>query len=184
MSDGVRQRAKKGRSPSGPPPLGYDLNQDTGCLVGNPEEAEVVRQISRIYHNEAIGIRRVARRIKAQGLRTRNVDQFLVSTLQQMLTNPVYRGKIRHNEDIELEGGHRRRAILSRGETSEHHMEDACSSKAFEAAVAGIAKCRTCGKLPRTHHKNENNSFYRRSGNTRVGEVREVASSNYSIHGR
>ena len=109
-----------------------------------------------------------------QGLRTIKGNRFLSGRLQQILTKPVYRGKIQHNDDIEVEGGHESvvdeelyLTVQGRLKTTREMHPRRRRSKLL---LAGIARYRKREKLLRTRYKDENSPYYRCDGNSRVGE--------------
>ncbi len=171
---GLEQRAKKGKWPTGPAPFGYDYDRTHKRLVINPEEAEVVRDIFRYYKNESLGIRKIARRLNAQGLRTKSGSQFGHNTTWWILSNPVYKGVIRYNDDFEVDGEHE--AIVDEELFDEVHRKLTQKQKVHprrrysQLLLAGIAKCATCGRTLRTHYKSKNSKSYECMGNTLVGE--------------
>ncbi len=171
---GLEQRAKKGKWPTGPAPFGYDYDKTRKRLVVNAEEAEVVRDIFRYYKNESLGIRKIARRLNAQGRRTKRGSQFAHNSVWWILGNPVYKGVIRYNDDFEVDGEHE--AIIDEELFDEVHRKLTAKQKVHprrrysQLLLAGIAKCATCGKPLRTHYKSKDSKSYECMGNTLVGE--------------
>ncbi len=171
---GLEQRARKGKWPTGPAPFGYDYDKTRKGLVINPDEAEVVRDIFSYYKNESLGIRKIARRLNAQGLRTKGGGQFTHNSVWWILCNPVYKGVIRHNDGFEVDGEHE--AIVDAELFDEVHRKLTQKQKVHprrrypQLLLAGIAKCATCGKTLRTHYKSKKSKSYECMGNTLVGE--------------
>lgn len=100
---GQVERAKQGRV-SGPPPLGYDKDND-GRLVINQDEAELVQRIYRLYLDEGHNLDSVAKLLNSEGIQTkrarlnaegknryRGADHWQRSTIQCLFRNPVYKG--------------------------------------------------------------------------------------------
>ena len=94
-------------------PLGYDLNDRH--LVVNEPEAEIVRQVFQKYL-EMQNMLGVAEWLNKQGIhtkkwvtkhsqRTRGGEPFKKNTVQRMLTNPVYLGKISHYRQNKIYNG-------------------------------------------------------------------------------
>ena len=93
---------KKGMFMGGSVPLGYRVHERRLYVV--PEEAEKVRQIYTRYL-ACTGIRNLVRGLRADGLKskgraTRAPCDFTKGALNQILTNPIYIGKIRHKQLI------------------------------------------------------------------------------------
>lgn len=99
---------KEGKYVGNQPPYGYDrvkLEHDKGyTLVPNPEQAPAVRMIFDLYARgeirpdgtaEKMGISRIAHRLNDLGIPTVRGGDWVNGTLQSMLRNPVYIGKIR-----------------------------------------------------------------------------------------
>ena len=94
-------------------PLGYDLNDRH--LVVNEPEAEIVRQVFQKYL-EMQNMLGVAEWLNKQGIytkkwvtkhsqHTRGGEPFKKNTVQRMLTNPVYLGKITHYRQNKIYNG-------------------------------------------------------------------------------
>lgn len=104
VRDKIAASKAKGLWMGGNLPLGYDLNDRH--LVVNEPEAEIVRQVFQKYL-EMQNMLGVAEWLNKQGIhtkkwvtkhsqRTRGGEPFKKNTVQRMLTNPVYLGKITH----------------------------------------------------------------------------------------
>ena len=135
------------------------------------------RNVGDIYDfikNESLGIRKIARRLNTQGLRTKGGNQFGHSDVWRILSNPVYKGVIRYNDDFEVDGKHE--AIVDEELFDEVHRKLTQKQKVHprrrysQLLLAGIAKCATCGKTLRTHYKSKHSKSYECMGNTLVGE--------------
>jgi site-specific DNA recombinase len=96
---------KKGRWVGGIPILGYDLDRINHKLVINPKEAEIVRELFHIYTKEKSllrtavilnekGYRRKAY-VTSQG-KTMGGQKFQTTTIQYILKNITYTGKIKY----------------------------------------------------------------------------------------
>ena len=86
----MRRKAVKGEV-LGRPPYGYKVgNRRRLELV--PEEAVVIRYIYRLYLQEGLGIRLIARRLNEEGLRTRRGGNWSMVSIRDILRNRVYLG--------------------------------------------------------------------------------------------
>lgn len=86
----MRRKAVKGEV-LGRPPYGYKVgNRRRLELI--PEEAVVVRYIFRLYLQEGMGIRLIARRLNEEGLRTRRGGNWSMVSIRDILRNRVYLG--------------------------------------------------------------------------------------------
>ncbi|NJS39032.1 MAG: recombinase family protein [Rhodobacteraceae bacterium] len=116
IRDKIAASKKKGLWMGGSLPLGYDRHPDPQRreLVVHPAEAAVIATLFRLYAN--LGILRLVEMEAARlGLRskvevsatgrTRGGSLFTRGQLHYLLTNPVYIGRIRHN-DLSYPGQH------------------------------------------------------------------------------
>jgi len=86
----MRRKAVRGEV-LGRPPYGYKVgNRRRLELI--PEEAVVVRYIFRLYLNEGMGIRLIARRLNQEGLKTRRGGNWSMVSIRDILRNRVYLG--------------------------------------------------------------------------------------------
>jgi DNA invertase Pin-like site-specific DNA recombinase len=86
----MRRKAVKGEV-LGRPPYGYKVGS-RHRLELIPEEAVVVRYIFRLYLQEGLGIRLIARRLNEEGLRTRRGGNWSMVSIRDILRNRVYLG--------------------------------------------------------------------------------------------
>ena len=94
------------------PPFGYKrkkLDNDKGfTLESNPEEAEIVKQIFNLYAYQETYINGVVKTINDMGLKPRKTEKWSISTIKDILSNPVYIGIIRWNarkQEVHTENG-------------------------------------------------------------------------------
>jgi site-specific DNA recombinase len=86
----MRRKAVRGEV-LGRPPYGYKVgNRRRLELI--PEEAVVIRYIFRLYLNENMGIRLIARRLNEEGLKTRRGGNWSMVSIRDILRNRVYLG--------------------------------------------------------------------------------------------
>lgn len=86
----MRRKAVKGEV-LGRPPYGYKVGSRRRLEL-IPEEAVVVRYIYRLYLNEGLGIRLIARRLNEEGLKTRRGGNWSMVSIRDILRNRVYLG--------------------------------------------------------------------------------------------
>ena len=100
---GLTARARDGRW-SGGIVLGYDLveipnegkKRRNTILKINEAEANTVRRIFDLY-SQGYGYKAVVNRVNNEGHKSKKNRAFAVSTIKEILQNPVYIGKIRYN---------------------------------------------------------------------------------------
>lgn len=102
---GMCAKARAGEWCGGIAPLGYDWElislaeqgkRKKSKLVINEKEAQVVREIFRLY-SEGNGYKAIVNQINKQGYKTKRGNHFAVAQLRDILMNPVYIGKVRYN---------------------------------------------------------------------------------------
>lgn len=86
----MRKKAVKGEA-LGRPPYGYRVGPKRRLVVV-PEEGSVVRYIFRLYLKDGLGIRRIARRLNEEDLRTRRGGLWSMVTVRDILRNRAYVG--------------------------------------------------------------------------------------------
>lgn len=83
------------------PPFGYKrkkLENTKGyTLEPEPEEAKIVKQIFNLFAYQEMSINCVVKKINELGLKTRKSLYWTISSIKDILNNPVYIGKIRWN---------------------------------------------------------------------------------------
>lgn len=83
---------KEGRSYTSTAPYGYDYNPVNKQLTINEEEAKVVKRIYQLSI-EGVSTNRIGRILNSEGIRTkRNSCNWCMSTIRDLLHNPVYKG--------------------------------------------------------------------------------------------
>jgi site-specific DNA recombinase len=86
----MRRKAVKGEA-LGRPPFGYKVGL-RHRLEPVPDEAALVRYIFRLYTQEGLGIRLIAKRLNEEGYRTRRNGNWSMVTIRDILRNRVYLG--------------------------------------------------------------------------------------------
>jgi hypothetical protein len=86
----MRRKAVRGEV-LGRPPYGYKVGSRRRLEL-IPEEAVVVRYIFRLYLQESLGIRLIARRLNEEGLRTRRGGNWSMVSIRDILRNRAYLG--------------------------------------------------------------------------------------------
>lgn len=142
----MRKKAVKGEV-LGRPPYGYKVgNRRRLELI--PEEAVVVRYIFRLYLNEGMGIRLIARRLNGEGLKTRRGGNWSMVSIRDILRNRAYLGTyLRFG--VRVPGSHP--ALVS---TDDFHLvQDRLNARrtsyaprvASQFLLSGIVYCGHCG---------------------------------------
>lgn len=114
---GLLARAREGRW-NGGVVLGYDLvelpndgkKRKNTVLKVNENEASTVRKIFKLY-SDGYGYKAIVNRINKEGYKTKRGNQFAVTTVKEILKNPIYIGKIRYN--VRQDWGKKRRKNIN-----------------------------------------------------------------------
>jgi site-specific DNA recombinase len=101
-SKGISSRVSTGRKSLvratqrwiGEPPIGYKLNPDTKQLEVDESFADIPKLIFDLYVNHGYGTFKIAEYLNTQGLLTKNNNRWSRKTVNNVLKNPVYTGKL------------------------------------------------------------------------------------------
>jgi site-specific DNA recombinase len=97
---GMQEKAREGKWTVSTPPLGYDSKESE--LTVNPSEAAIVKEIFSLYLS-GMGMHKIARNLNERGLYTKKGKPWAQSTIQYILTNPIYHGTTRYNYRLNTE---------------------------------------------------------------------------------
>lgn len=89
---------KEGKYVGSVAPFGYDrvkLVKDKGYTLAKNDEAPVVEKMFQLYAYNEIAINEVARRFNLAGYKPRKAKEWTISAVKDILSNPIYIGKIR-----------------------------------------------------------------------------------------
>src|SRR5438477_12387191 len=107
--DKMSAARRKGKWVGGTPVLGYDVDPAGGRLIINETEAQRVREIFRLFKKHGSLVKLVAelqaRRWTNKSWRSkRGIEHvgrpFTMATLRNLLTNPIYGGKVEYRDTI------------------------------------------------------------------------------------
>lgn len=104
LKSGREISAKAGNYIATTPPYGYDktvvMDGKRKCptLVINEEEANNVRMIFNAYVNENIGTQKISNRLNDMGFKSPSGKMWSPDSIRNIITNPLYIGKIRWNQ--------------------------------------------------------------------------------------
>lgn len=80
------------------PPYGYDkIKVGKSYTLSENTESDVVRLIFDLYVNQNLGCAAICRRLDELGIKPRKSEYWVSASVQEILHNPVYIGKIRWN---------------------------------------------------------------------------------------
>lgn len=142
----MRKKAVKGEV-LGRPPYGYKVGSRRRLEL-IPEEAVVVRYIYRLYLQEGMGIRLIARRLNEEGLKTRRGGNWSMVSIRDILRNRVYLGTY-SRFGVKVPGSHP--ALVQTDDFK--RVQDRLNARRTSYTprvtsrflLSGIAYCGTCG---------------------------------------
>lgn len=144
--EALRTKAMRGYG-LGKTPYGYCIGEN-GRLEVVPHEAEVVRRIYRMYLDEGLGLRLIARRLNDENIATRRGRRWSVVTVRDVLRNRAYTGTyVRFG--VRITGSHEAIIAAETFREAQRRRESAPSvshtGKEQGFALSGLAYCGACG---------------------------------------
>ncbi len=187
---------RKGRRAGGFPILGYDIDPNNKHLVVHEDEAEVARDIFRLYARSQ-SLSKTARLATEKGYRIktwvtknekrqRGGTKINKATLQYMLRNPVYIGKVRWKGQIHP-GAHKGIIPEDLFEkvgmllAANCHSRLNCDAKKRPRIfiLKGLIRCAQCGAMMSPHFNGKGICHYRCS---RIGKLDKTACPSKSVN--
>ena len=177
MDRGKKQAVVEGNFMGSYRPYGYDIlkTKTSRTLIPNEEEAPIVKQIFDWAANKNWSAGKIARTLTTMGVPTyRNEPEWNPGTIKNFLLNPVYVGKVRYNDRMQVKTMTATGELVTsrpRSNHTEHYMlydgkhtglvdEEtfkAASSKFYsdktkanhklQNPLAGLLVCPNCGKV-------------------------------------
>lgn len=171
MQAGKLQAVREGNYVGTHPPYGYDIwkpDRDTRTLKAN-EQAQYVSMIFRWFTEERMSAGAIARRLTLMGIPTeKKVSEWNRSTIQNILTNDTYAGKIRWFNRV-TKKSYKRKTIKPRTKREDllivegkhtgiitqetfdfaqtlFNASPTSTSKELSNVLAGLLKCKKCGR--------------------------------------
>jgi site-specific DNA recombinase len=166
---------KEGKFIGSTPPFGYDkvrIQGDKGYTLAPNEQSSVVRTVFELYAS-GVPISQIACRLDAFGIKPPKAETWSKSTLNDMLANPVYTGRLRwayrretkflengeiktrrqqNGEPVLVKGLHR--AIVSdelfekvQKMRARNTHSKTKKSLSLQNPLAGIVYCKICGRM-------------------------------------
>ena len=148
ITAGFEREAARGEWLGGRGPCGYDLDKDTKTLAVNATEAPIVQAIFDKYVTERLGATAIANWLNDTGRRTKYGSLWSGQTVLRMLRNPVYIGKISH-DDATHDGKHD--AILDPAvfEQAQQILDERAGDRPqlmskSDYLLSGLTRCTSC----------------------------------------
>ena len=177
MDRGKHQAVVEGNYMGSYRPYGYDIlkTRTSRTLVPNEDEAPIIKQIFEWTVKQNMTPGEIARKLTAMGVPTYTAEtEWSRETIKAFLTNPVYKGKVRWNDRMQVKTMVNGELVASRPRSNhtdhymeydgKHRAEALVDDETFEAAssrfrsdktksnlklqnpLAGLLFCKECGK--------------------------------------
>ncbi|OHB45941.1 MAG: resolvase [Planctomycetes bacterium GWC2_45_44] len=174
--DKIAGARRKGKWTGGRPILGYDILREPGGskLMVNPPESRQVRQIFEKYLETGSLMATLKwldeekqrnKQYKAKDGKTNGGLVFAKSSLQRLLTNVIYIGRISHKENV-YQGEHQ--GIVDEGLFSQvqsllkmNRRSGGPHRNKYDALLKGLVRCKHCGCAMTHHYVLNDNKRYR-----------------------
>lgn len=162
---GRRQRRAQGQWAGGKPPFGYRRGPD-GRLVEEPEQADVVRLIFRLFTTERIGLLTLRHRLHALGMRSpAGRAYWKEGRLHDILTDTTYTGRHRTGvpapaliDEATFTSAQKRLAANRRLHPPKH-----------PATLQGRLLCGVCGSRWHVHRQRQGQTYFCMGRESRSG---------------
>jgi len=171
VKKGMTEKALRGEYQSNPP-LGYDMVNKKLLII--PEEAEVIKFIFEKFANKEMNMLSLARYLNELGIKTKKGKVFENRSIEYILNNPVYIGKVRWTPNTKIKRDYSNpNSIITDGEHTPiidmeiwEKAQECCkhnrdlyakgqkTTTTIKSWLNGLVKCGNCGKsLVICHHK-------------------------------
>ncbi|MBA4493118.1 recombinase family protein [Paenactinomyces guangxiensis] len=105
VSDMMKLIHKEGYWTGGNPPYGYRNHPElSNMLQIEPKEAEVVKEIYRLYTSEGFGMLKIAGILNERGLKTKTGREWKTESVRRILRNTIYKGYLSYGKTKTVEG--------------------------------------------------------------------------------
>lgn len=140
-------------------PFGYDrvkLKDSKGYTLSiNQNEAPIVKEIFRLYTFESNTINSVAKQLNSMNLKPRISDEWTISSVKDILSNPTYIGKIvwnRRKQKKKTKNGH---LIISRPRNQEYLIYDGLHESIIDTKTWDFVQEKRKQNAPKVKHSHQ-----------------------------
>ena len=137
-------------------PFGYDkikLENSKGySLKVNEQEADIVKEIFRLYTFENATICSVTRQLNDRSLKPRIADEWNVSSVKDILANPTYIGKIVWNRRKEKKSTKNGKVIKSRPRNHDYLIYDGLHEPIIDTDIWDLVQEKRKHNIPKVVH--------------------------------
>lgn len=105
VTDMMKIIHKEGYWTGGNPPYGYRNHPTTANMLEIiPEEAEVIKEIYKMYTNDGNGMVKIAGILNEKGFQSRTGRNFTKSNITKILRNSIYKGHLSYGKSVMYDG--------------------------------------------------------------------------------
>ena len=134
------------------PPYGYNrekIKNDKGYTLKINSEANTVKIIYDLYAYEDLSLYEVVRKINGMGLKPRKNEEWTVTSIKDILSNPVYIGKVKWNSRKEVKVYKNDKLIKTRPRNKDYILRDGLHEPIIDEKTWKIVEAkRNVNKLP------------------------------------
>lgn len=139
-------------------PFGYDrikLKDSKGYTLSiNPYESPIVKEIYRLYTFENSTINSVVRQLDSMNFKPRISNEWTISSVKDILSNPTYIGKIvwnRRKQKKKTKNGH---IIVSRPRNQDYLLYDGLHEPIIDIKIWELVQEKRKQNIPKVRHNN------------------------------
>ncbi len=148
VKKGMEEKVAQGGFPHRAP-TGYLNDKNTRSIVLDPFRAPLVTWAFERYETGAVCLADLCAELAGRGLVTKSGKRLQASSLQQILTNPFYCGRIRHNGEM-FAGAHTPLISVALFDAVQERLagnRNGTKSRKPEYPLRGAMRCKECGCL-------------------------------------
>lgn len=127
LQRGREASVKEGKYVGSVAPFGYDrvkIKGDKGYTLRKNAEANTVKIMYDLYAYEDLSLHEVTRKLNKMGLKPRKKEEWSVASVKDILSNPVYIGKIKWNSRKEVKVYKNEKLIKTRPRNADYLLVD------------------------------------------------------------
>jgi site-specific DNA recombinase len=149
ITSGMERAASQGRWVVGKVPYGYLRDKATKLIHPLEAQADVVRRIFAMYVEGRMGAEAIAKRLNAEGHRTKNGQPFARPIVLSILGNPIYPGRIEFR-GVSHPGLHEPLVDVATFDAARRILAERGESQALRRAhpteylLSGVIRCGRC----------------------------------------
>ena len=148
---------KEGKYVASVAPYGYDrvkLKNDKGFSLEMNDEASTVKKIFELFAYNEIAINEVVRQLNIGGYKPRKTEEWTISAVRDILSNPVYIGKIKWDSRKNVKEYKNGKIINTRPRNSDYILCDGLHKPIIDVKTWDIVQEKRSKNIPAVVHNN------------------------------